>query len=127
MNVDLLRLACLWVVAENNLPVNTVVRAFLLLDGPRAHQAQRPPLELNLVLLGRDVRPVGRDGFADGDDLDLVAAGVAQPVLRRKPAKGGSSPLDELQDTDSTRRIGILNAACSGRGAPLPPHLVVGS
>ena len=36
LNDDLLRLARLRVVAEKNLPVNAVVRAFLLLDGPRA-------------------------------------------------------------------------------------------
>jgi len=36
-NDDLLRLARLRVVAEKNLPVNAVVRPFLLLDGPCAH------------------------------------------------------------------------------------------
>jgi len=91
---DLLRHARFEVVAEENLPVDALVRAFLLFDGPRAHQAQRPPLELKLVLLGQDVRLVGRDGFADGDDLGLLAAGAAQPVRRRRPAKGRLPPAE---------------------------------
>ena len=77
----MLGLRRLRVVAKENLAVNAVVGPLLLLDGPGAHQAQCPPLELKLVLLGQDGRLVGCDRFADGNDFDLVAAGVAQPVL----------------------------------------------
>jgi hypothetical protein len=42
LNDDLLRPGGLWVVAEENFPVNAVVRAFLLLDGSRANETKRP-------------------------------------------------------------------------------------
>ena len=58
---DLLGLGRARVVAEKDLAVNAVVGPFLLLDGPRADQAQRPPLELIFVLLGQDGGFVGRD------------------------------------------------------------------
>jgi len=88
-----------------------VARALRLLDAPRAQRAQRLPLELKLVLLGQDVGFVGCDEFADGDDFDLVSAGLAQPVCRRTTAKGGSSPPSDLLNNDSTRHIGIRDAA----------------
>jgi hypothetical protein len=60
-----------------------------LLHGARADEAQRPPLELIFVLLGQRGGFVGGDGFADGDDLDLVAEGVAQPVLDERGGQLG--------------------------------------
>jgi hypothetical protein len=49
---DLLRLAGV-VVVEVEAAVDAAIRALLLLGGPRAHLAQRPPLELVLVFGGQ--------------------------------------------------------------------------
>jgi hypothetical protein len=42
------------VVAEEDLAVYAAIRAFLLLDGPRADEAERPPLELVFVPLNNE-------------------------------------------------------------------------
>jgi hypothetical protein len=42
--------------------------------------------------------------------------GKQTDVRSRKSAKGGSSPPSDLPDNDSTRRVGIRNAAASGSG-----------
>jgi hypothetical protein len=54
LNDDLLRLSGLGVVTERDFGVNAVVCALLLLDGPGAHEAKRPPLKLKLVLFGEN-------------------------------------------------------------------------
>ena len=68
LNNNLFRLGGFGVVAEKDFAVNAVVRAFLLLDGPRADEAERPPLELIFVVLGERGGLVGRGGFADDAD-----------------------------------------------------------
>lgn len=68
LNDDLVRLARLRVAGGMNLPVNAVVGAFLLLDGPSAYQVQGPPVELKLVLFGQDERLVGWCRLADDAD-----------------------------------------------------------
>ena len=68
LNDDLFRLGRFRVIAEKDFAVNAVVRAFLLLDGPRADEAERPPLELVFVLLGERGGLVGRGRFADDAD-----------------------------------------------------------
>jgi hypothetical protein len=68
LNDDLLRLGSLGVVAEKDFAVNTVVRAFFLLDGARADEAECPPLELVFVVLG-EFGGVGRRGRL-ADDAD---------------------------------------------------------
>ena len=68
LNDDLLRFGGFGVVAEKDFAVNAVVRAFFLLDGARANEAERPPLELIFVVLGERGGFVGRGGFADDAD-----------------------------------------------------------
>jgi hypothetical protein len=53
---DLLRLGGFGVVPEKDFAVNAVVRAFLLLDGAGADEAERPPLELIFVVPRRGWR-----------------------------------------------------------------------
>ena len=45
-----------------------MIRAFLLLNGPRADEAARPPLELIFVVLGERGGLVGRGRLADDAD-----------------------------------------------------------
>jgi hypothetical protein len=65
LNDNLLRFGGFGVIAEKDFAVNAVVRAFLLLDGARADEAERPPLELIFVVLGERGGFVGRGGVAD--------------------------------------------------------------
>jgi hypothetical protein len=53
-------------------------------------------LELILVLLSQRGGFVGRDGLADGDDLDLVAVSVAQPILDERGGQLGDVDADPL-------------------------------
>ena len=55
---DLLRLAV--AVVEVDPAVDSLVRALLLLDGPRTDQAERPPLEL-IRVARRELRASGSD------------------------------------------------------------------
>src|SRR5437016_13486760 len=57
---DLLGFAGFGVVAEKDFAVNAVVGAFLLLDGARADETKRPPLELIFVFVGQFVGVGGR-------------------------------------------------------------------
>jgi hypothetical protein len=86
---DLLRFPRLRFTAEKNLPVNAVVRTLRQFDGPCANQAQGPPLELDFVLLGQDGHLVECHRFAQGDDLDLLSAVVAQAVLDERGGQLG--------------------------------------
>jgi hypothetical protein len=89
LNDDLLRLGGPRVVAEKNLAVNAVVRAFLLLDGARADEAQRPPLKLELVFLRE------RGGFVWcgrlADDADEGSSGERGPLACRVRRLAGHS------------------------------------
>jgi len=65
-----------------------VVRAFLLLDGPSADEAERPPLELELVFLGQRGGFVRCGGFADDADEVNILRGAGFSPLRRRLAFG---------------------------------------
>jgi hypothetical protein len=56
------------VVAEKDFAVYAVVGALFLLDGARADEAKRPPLELIFVVLGERGGFVGRGRLADDAD-----------------------------------------------------------
>ena len=71
------------IVVEEDPPVNPLVGPFLLLDRPRADQPERPPLELIGVLFRQARGAVEINRLADHivGVLDVLAEGVAQPVL----------------------------------------------
>ena len=84
------------VVAEENLAVHAAVRAFLFLDGPRADEAERPPLELILVLRSEFVcaGEVGR--FAHHLHLQVRSVGVVQPIFDQGDGEAGEVDANAL-------------------------------
>ena len=84
------------VVVEVEPSVDALVRALLLLGRTRAHQAERPPLELVRVLLGQ-LRCASRVGRLADDlvgVLDLGAEGIAQALLDQGDGQVGDVDAD---------------------------------
>ena len=102
---DLFRFGGFRVVAEKNLAVNAVIRTFLLLDRPGADQSERPPLELIFVLLGENRGFVRRGRFANGDDFDFVAVGVAETILDER----GGQLRDVYANPFAAKLLGVIN------------------
>ena len=120
LNDDLLRLGGLGVVAEKDFAVNAVVRAFLLLDGARADEAERPPLELVFVVLGERGGFVGRGGFADdADEGDLRGGMGDSPVPVGDPDDGVRPRMRGLR----CPRASVPPAGAGRHGQwPVPPE-----
>ena len=78
---DLLRFSGI-VVVEVEPAVDAAIRAFLLIGGPRANLAERPPLELILVFFGQLGRPSEVSWLAD----HVVGAAISGP----KASEGAS-------------------------------------
>jgi len=126
LNDDLLRLGSFRVVAEKNLAVNAVVRAFLLLDGSRADEAECPPLELVFVFVGERGGFNRRGRFAMMRTRETLGAGPP----RAQPTTPSSSALLRRKVRERsfrrTRLVGSARALNLRRGGALPSQISSG-